>query len=481
MKCFGLFSGISVLFVFLLAIFFFPTLILLDHKIKTSESKNYSIDSATPFTSIYIFQLISSKWNKLKILYSNKIEKFPDYSEKISTTLFSIKKIIWLLLLGVAIGIGWYSSYIELDDVASPQLLFITHPFEEYDRNYDPRFRSSPMNTDNYYNMITVFGVKTANTIEPFDPSSKNPAEFNLLNISGTSQQQIMYNFCEYMINEKGRINYNISIQNVQCYPLFFTQWMSVTCSNTINQTIPDTVTWLTPQRNSCCGYDSNQKIYPEDEFLSCIYDWSNFYGNFDTGLWWNPSDSQIKAVLFGMESRDLFSNHYHNALSYWDHLDKWTSTFLRETDLRRAYSTSNLELLRYQRGLIVGLNVVSPLCISIGTMVTFFMSRNIIASISVFFSTYIILLILGGTLQMLGERYCLFTSMSALISMALGCGISSLLSHSFCEIGMGNLNNIEIGHYINKEITAGILNLTISIWFSSLCLLGGGNYFTYA
>ena len=258
---------------------------------------------------------------------------------------------------------------------------------------------------------------------------------------------------------------------------------MSVPCNDTTmpSSSYPDTVSWLTPPRQTCCGYSSTQKSYSEEDFLSCVYDWSAEYGSFDTGLWWDPLTEEITAVTVGMDSRTKFSNDYQDGLDYWDELDHWTSTFFRETVLRKSYSTSNMSLLRYQRGLIVGITVVSPLCISIGALVVYFMSRNIIAASSVFISTYIILWILGGTIELYGERFSLFTSMSASLAMTVACGVSSFLSYSYCEAGHAGYNeNHEIGSYLGKEVTPIIVGLTVTSWLTSFCLLGCGSYFTF-
>jgi hypothetical protein len=377
-------------------------------------------------------------------------------------------------------------------------------------------FYSSPLNKDSYFPMVLIFGLKASNTIEPFNPSSKTVTQFSVLNISSVEEQGLMYDLCQYMISQKGRQGINITLQNIQCYPFFFQQWMSVPCNDTTSSPsspsssgYPDTVTWLTPQRESCCGYDISQKSYSEEEFLSCLYNWSAEYGSFNTGLWWDPlsaaspsspsssasssGSKKIMAVTIGMDSRTKFSNDYSDALDYWDELDHWTSSFFSETVLRKSYSTSNMALLRYQRGLIVGITVVSPLCICIGALVVYFMSRNVIAALSVFISTYVVLWILGGTIELYGERFSLFMSMSTSLAMTVACGLSSFLSYSYCEAGEGQEQkghtqqlspgedeNKEIGSYLGKEVTPIVMGLTVTSWLTSLCLLGCGTYFSY-
>lgn len=475
MKCFGLFSGISMIFLFLVALLFFPTVVLLNHKLYSPGKVNSSLKPHSVKTKVWN---LWESGQKILLQYSNQAAEYYDI---FSFHLFKWRKSAIFLLSVASCVIAYYSVYIDIDDVATPQLLFTLHPFELYDRKYDSKFRSSPLNLDSYFNMVVVFGVQNSNTVEPFNPSSKTSAKFSSLNISGIDQQKLMYEMCEYMINQKGRTDINVSIQNVQCYPYFFQQWMSVDCVDTRNFSYPDTTTWLTPSRSTCCGHDPTEISYPEDEFLSCAYTWSANYGNFDTGLWWNPDIEEIIAVTIGMDSRDKFSNDYRDGLDYWDKLDLWTSNFFRSTELRKSYSTSNMALLRYQRGLTVGINVVTPLCVCIGSLVVFFMSRNIIAAFTVLVSTYLILMILGGSVVLYNERFSLFTSMCATFAMAVGCGISSFLSHSYCEAGhAGYVDNTEIGTYLGKEVTPIIFGLTITSWLTALCLLGCGSYFTF-
>lgn len=481
MKCFGLFSGISMIFLFLVALFYFPVVVLVNHKLyspmKQGRSTSQSIEGTTTSSS----NILIKYWEFLRQKLLETSKQVAEYYNLVSFYLFKWRKSTLFILSVASCVVASFSFNIDIDDVATPQLLFTSHPFELYDRNYDRKFRSSPLHLDNYFNMVVVFGVQNSNTVEPFNPSSKTSAQFNLLNISGVDQQELMYEMCDYMINEKGRTDINITIQNIQCYPYFFQQWMSVKCEETRNNSYPDTITWLTPSRSSCCGYDPSQITYPEEEFLSCIYTWSMNYGNFDTGLWWNPENENIIAVTIGMDSREKFSNDYRDGLNYWDKLDQWTSNFFRETELRNSYSTSNMALLRYQRGLTVGINVVTPLCICIGSLIVFFMSRNIIAALTVLISTYMILMILGGSVVLYDERFSLFTSMCATFAMAVGCGISSFLSHSYSEAGYaGYVDNTEIGSYLGKEVTPIIFGLTITSWLTALCLLGCGTYFTF-
>lgn len=460
-----------MLFLFLVAIFYFPTIVLLNHKMASYSPS---------FLSFF-------RWSSLKDFVMIQMNKTSKLYELHSLSLFKWKKSVFVLLLVATVIIGFYSFTLPVDDVATPQLLFKMHPFELYDRDYDKKFYSSTLNVDKYFSMVIIFGLQASNTIEPFNPSSKTVTQFNnILNISCVPEQELMYDLCEYMIAEKGRQGINVTLQNIQCYPYFFQQWMSVPCNDTMPSSpsypsYPDTVSWLTPPRQTCCGYNRTQKSYSEEDFSSCIYDWSAEYGSFDTGLWWDPLTGEITAVTIGMDSRTKFSNDYDDGLDYWDELHRWTSEFFRGTVLRKSYSTSNMSLLRYQRGLIVGITVVSPLCICIGALVVFFMSRNIIAALSVFISTYIILWILGGTIELYGERFSLFTSMSASLAMTVACGVSSFLSYSFCEAGhAGYTDNLEIGSYIGKEVTPIVVGLTIVSWLTSFCLLGCGAYFSF-
>jgi hypothetical protein len=422
-------------------------------------------------------------WSTIKVKINSGMNRLTQSLEVYSSHLIQWKKPSLVSLFFVTALVGSYTFKLDIDDVATSQLLFTKHPFELYDRRYDPQFRSSSLNLDNSFNMAIIFGVQNANTVEPFNPSLKKAASFIALNVSGLEQQELMYSVCQEMITDKARTDLNISLQNIQCYPFFFQQWMSVACEETNNSTIPDTTTWLTPERGggACCGYPSTQLTYPEEEFLTCSYQWSRTYGGFDTGLWWDPVTHTIIAVTLGMESRQRFSNDYRDGLDYWDWLDSWTANYFRETELRLSYSASDMALFRYQRGLIVGFSIVSPLCICIGALVVYFMSRNIIAAFSVFLSTYMILWILAGSIALYDERLSLFISMSVTSAIAVGCGLSSFISHSYCEAGYaGMVCNDDLGSYLGREVTPLIFGLTVTSCLASLCLLGCGSYYSF-
>jgi hypothetical protein len=471
---------------FFVAVFYFPVIVLINHKRYTSMSAQKSVSSES--ATVQCLRKLVESWSTLKAKINSRVNQVTESFEVYSSQLIRRKKLTLAILFATSVFIGSYSLNLDIDDVATSQLLFDSHPFELYDRKYDPKFRSSSLNLDNSFNMAIVFGVQNSNTVEPFNPSLKRSAQFNSLNVSGVQQQALMYSLCQDMITEKGKQGLNISLQNIRCYPFFFQQWMSVPCDETMNSTSPDTSSWLTPQRMmatgggvSCCGYNQEQVAYSEEEFLTCSYQWSKTYGGFDTGLWWDPANGQIIAVTIGMESRQKFSNDYTDALDYWDWLDRWTGDYFKETELRTSYSTSDMALFRYQRGLIVGFTVVSPLCICIGALVVYFMSRNILAAISVFVSTYMILWILAGSIALYDERLSLFISMSVTSAIAVGCGLSSFLSHSYCEAGhAGTVCNDDLGLYLGREVTPLIFGLTATACLASVCLLGSQTYFSF-
>ena len=373
----------------------------------------------------------------------------------------------------------------KMENVDSAQLLFRSHPFERYDRNYDVKFRDSPLNRHGKYDLAVVLGVRDGNTVSTFNPNIRSDPSYYQLNISGMDAQQYLYDLCLDMLNNKGNPDVYMSIQNVRCYPLFFTQWMQVPCASTVNASYPDTSTWLTPQRSDCCDHAVGETTYSESEFSTCLPQWSEEYGNFDTGVYWDPTSAEprVKAVSLGMSSSESFHTTYDKSISYWDHMCRWVDDKLKGSPVHEGFFTANMELLRYQRGLLVGLKVVVPLAVTVAALVVLFMTRNVIAASSFLFTVLFVLWAISGSLQILGEKFSLFVAVVAVVGTGLAAQSASLVSLAFCEAGAGpvSIDRKEMGQDVLNELGPSSVLTTVVLCLSAVCLLGGNNFYTFA
>lgn len=395
-------------------------------------------------------------------------------------------KISILTVIGIAtVAVGSYSFIMDMETIASAQLLFSSHPFERYDRKYALKFRNDPMNRHNKYDVAALFGVRDHNTIKAFDPNKRDAIGFYGINITEMSTQQLLYDLCSDMVSEIGSKDIVLSIQNVRCYPLFFSKWMQVPCGETVDNAYPDTSTWLTPNRLDCCGHRTDNVTYAEGVFSHCLDKWSQQYGGFDTGVWWDPSASSptTLAVSIGMASRDDYSPSYDTAFNYWEDTDNWLSEKLKGTALHSGYFTANMELLRYQRGLLVGLKIVAPLSITVAAVVVMFMTRNAVSAFSFLFTVLLVLWAISGSLQILGEKFSLFTAVVAITGTGLACQSAALVSHAFCEAGAGQgvVDNKVLALDVLNELGPSSVMTTVVLCLSAICLLGGNNYYTFA
>jgi hypothetical protein len=463
MKCFGLFWGIAVIFVFLVANFFFPLLILLDYK-RRKKSGGDPVSGGMATCGKYLrvqFDWVLPLHEKWLLPWK--------------------KTILVIFFLGGAL-LASRSFSIELETVSSPQTLFSRHPFEEYDRRFQSKFQTSTSDRNSNFGMTVAIGVREDSAIKRFNPMASADARFIEVDLEAQSQQQLLYDLCTTMVANKAKVGMYPSIQNMQCYPLFFPQWMHAPCNHTTDDSYPDTVSWLTPKRSTCCGYNTSNITFPREVFTTCISNWSAYYGGFTTGLWWEPSTNKIKAATLGMPSRTEFSDNYDIAMDYWDELNHWSEEFFKGTSLNTAYSTSNMDLLRYQRGLRVGFGIVTPLCMCIAGSVVFAMSRNIIAAFSVILSCALILWMIAGCLQLLGEKFGIFTSVSATVVMGVCTSVAALTSISFCESGAEVVqpNRVVVAQNTIEELTPQTIMASSSLVLASLCLLGGQTFYTF-
>ena len=190
-----------------------------------------------------------------------------------------------------------------------------------------------------------------------------------------------------------------------------------------------------------------------------------------------------MKAVSFSVESDNDFSTDYGDSIDYWDESNDWLSDKIKGTTIHSGFFTANAELLRYQRGLRVGLKLVAPLSISVSALVVMFMTRNIISGLSFLLTVLFVLWAVSGSLQILGEKFSLFTAVVATMGTGLACQSASLVSHAFCEAGSGpgTIKNVQLGQDVLIELGPSSLMTTLVLCLSSVCLLGGNNYYTFA
>lgn len=157
------------------------------------------------------------------------------------------------------------TATINGSEAGSTQLLPRQHTFERYSLDYANAFFNSNKCETSNYDVGVVFGVLKGNNVKRFNPTKRQISEFYQLNVSDVREQQFLYDMCVDMLGKYADTNIEISIQNVACYPIFFSQWMQVPCEDTKNMPQADTVSYTTPQRTSCCGYGDSEVVYSAD------------------------------------------------------------------------------------------------------------------------------------------------------------------------------------------------------------------------
>jgi hypothetical protein len=394
-----------------------------------------------------------------------------------------LKYLVAFSLFGIGVFCIFHGSELRISEFASTQLLHQDHSFERYSLSYSAKYLNSNQCLDSNFDVNLVFGLLDGNNVKRFNPTKRHISKQYSLTLSESAEQQFLYDLCHDIIKKFGDPKVTLSMQNVACFPLFFTQWMQVPCAETVDDSTIDTSNFLTPARSTCCGYELGTIVFPKGEYEHCTREWAKSYGALNTGLWFD-GNATINAVTVKFQSNIPFDGTYSAGEDYWETVNSWTNNYLALTfpnsSLARGFFSSDLELLRFQRAVDSGISYSVTLALFIGALVVLFMTRNIISALMNILSASFAMYSVGSISRTIGYQIDVLVVVVFIVASGISIFSSSLMSQTLFENSMPNMTKEHVATEALNEILSAHVTTSLTMMLVGLCLLGSNTYFVF-
>lgn len=409
-KTFGIYSGLVIVCDFVFMTTFLPIVVVWDYK----YNRNLRLKES---------------WTNTKYIETA-------FSKYIGPTVNKFNYVFIILFLGIGGGIGYNAMNLERPSSNYMQLLDSSHPMEKYEKTFIKRFNNDGEDSGDY-RLQFIFGIKPEDNGDYLDPYDYGTIQYNVIDVFSPESQTWVNDFCFSLANQtfSGIEIGNANLYNVKCFVVWVNQWLMTSCNSTENRSSPDTETFQTPLRTTCCDYESSDFPLPSSEFESCSKVWANEYGDFDTGLWFDPIGA-VKAFVIEAPSNVKNTETYEPAKTFYKNLNDFTKTQLANaptsSGLRKGFFSSELSFYNLQKSISEGAYQSAGLSCILALAVILFMTMDLIASFFASFSITLIVLCVTGSIVLAGWELNVVESIVFSMAVGLSVDFCAHFGHSF-------------------------------------------------
>lgn len=437
LKCFSIFSGLSIIANFLITTGTFPSTIIIARWIDQN--------------GFYL------KYFKLNILPPNDCFQtiFNKFILKIVFNYYYYLTIILGCLSLISMLIVFYKPGLQLPNNNDFQLYTSDHIFERYDLEYRNRFwysRLAKMATessalDNELSGITgqtsdqsnfvlplriIFGILPHDNGNLLDPADRGKLVFDPdFDISNQRSQEWLLEFCREI---RAQTFYRPTLGPLltNCFIETLQSWMSSRkCMEIVGNNILDNY--------PCCEltkfpYKPETFNYCTAELIGRLHRTPNFIINANqAGPRFNASNGQLRAMIIEYDSiYDGLTNSFETMDQVWQRLNHWMTSRLTMApkELKNGwFVTGNLEFYALQRSITSGVAASLSISVLFAFIALMFTTMNIRYSIISIISISFVIFTSIAALILLGWRLNIIESI--VISLTIGLAIDATLHYT--------------------------------------------------
>ncbi|XP_072043683.1 protein dispatched homolog 1-like [Amphiura filiformis] len=396
-KCFALFTGITILMNFLLTLSWLPAVIILQHRLMEICCKNEDNQQDT-------------KSSTLEYL----LTPFRVFYDKILPFIVVKLQYVWIVsltLLGLAgaIVVFWKPG-LKLPSSSEFQILRTENYLEQYDLVYKNHFKYE-QNKQDRMNGIVLFGVKSKYNGDPWNPDDYGDLFYDeAFEFSSPEHQLWLESFCEDLQNQTF---YHSTHFYGECLINPLKLFMSRDCEGGS----------LSP----CC----NESTFPysASTFDTCLKQ-CHTHGSCQSGLPLYDTENDFKLRAFGIffSCTTFRSFNFGIMQNYWRDVNGWMQTKFATAPeslssvFFTAESGDQLWFFDLQLNLASGTQISLGVTLAIATGILIVTILNIVLALYAILSVAFVVLVTMGSLVLLGWELNIFESV--IFTLAVGLSV---------------------------------------------------------
>ena len=419
-RCFGIFTGTSIVCSVAWKMTLMPTSVLLYEKWCSCfecEGSSYAENVVGRFHRLLCsFYRTFSDWTRV-------------FFEQILPFVVIRCRYMWLILcVCLAIcgfAVVFYYPRLRLPHSRHFQVFGDDHLLEKYDFHLMDQFDFEMLSDEHAYTfpVALVWGVQVTDNGNYLDPHDKGDLLLdNGFNLSSPQSQMWLLQFCTRL----RRLDFyltNSRLDLTNCFlDSFVNRYMQVPCSASFGTSV-------------CCKNTSFP--FPRHVFYHCLnlfmrdlYNTPGVYYSADSP---GPrfSDGHVTALIVRFHSTERFSFNYHSVGKFYEQINNWIMQELSEAprEMQSGWFVSDLGFYDLQHSLISGLPLSVLVSLGVLSVLSFVATRNVLISVFFMLTVAGIIFVTLGSLVLLGWE--LNVMESVVFTLAIGMSVDYTLHYA--------------------------------------------------
>nr|CAB3238098.1 protein dispatched homolog 1-like [Phallusia mammillata] len=420
-KCFGMFTGLTILSNLFLSLTWLPASIVLHHKLFKFSYCPLPYDTKT--TSCWM----TSQCAKLCQTLSEMSRVF---FHQIQVLLIVRFRFVWILFFlataGASVYVTVFNPGLKLPNSKNYfQYFKSSHPFEVYASQEAQKF-SFENDTTYLMPVRIVFGVRATDNGNHNDPDNLGSVTLRpRFNMSSTRSQRWLLKFCERIRNS----SYYRPVPELEsythCFIETFKHWMEAPCSS---------------ERPVCC--ETSKFPYRPHVFEECLKEAMNeitlqpgmMLNKYTPGPRFDRNDKLI-GLIVEMPTTQPLSASFKEMDVFYTHLEQFLSPLLRSAPfgLASGWFIGDFQFYSLQKGLYDGTLTSVGLSLLVAQFVILVTSRNIAIALFANLSVACVIFVTAASLVLLGWELNVLESVT--ISIAVGLAVDFTAHYAIAYI----------------------------------------------
>ncbi|XP_039253866.2 protein dispatched homolog 1-like [Styela clava] len=459
-KCFGIYTGLTVLMNLFLCVTWLPAAVII-------HERNFS-DLYTK-----LFQCFQTRRNTCGYIKKKFDEASRVFFHKLQVFLIVKWRWFWLAF-GTIIAFGgcfviFVNPKLRLPTTSSYfQYFKSSHPFEMYTQSHSEMFAFEKRGLG-YMPVTIIFGITPTDNGNPLDPDNRGNLVFSqYFNMSDPRSQSWLLQFCKKIQEQDFYKSTGDDYQDFRmCFIEAFKKWMdSVAC-------LVDGVDY-TP----CCK--GSTFPYSPSVFNKClkkaVLRVSNTPGirldRMTPGPRYDTNDT-LRAVIIEFPSSQPYTGSYVEVAEFYDTIETWLNKELEDAPpgLREdAWFISDLEFHSLQLGLYKG--TITAIGLSMGVvcvaliLTTFNITITILANLTIAFTIFVTV----GVLVLMGWELNILESVT--ISIAIGLSVDFTVHYAVAYLLAPKQDRTSRVEHAASTMGPAIALAALTTFLAGLCML---------
>ena len=448
-KCFGLFSGCTILFNFVFTITWLPAVVEVQDKYWERICNN---------------KTISSLWRVNSLLrFTVKLRRF--FEESIPKVVFKLRY-IWLFIFTLLSVGGACVIFIYPKLKIPSQAQFQVFVTSEYAEQYDKIFRENLDFEKVLQEKMPItfcWGVIPTDNGNPWDPDDRGSIVLDeRFDLSAPESQEWLLHFCSVIKMEDFYSNTTSDQLTDFCFIDGLKAMMEGPCDN---QTISANVV-------PCC----NTRSFPYDAelFHTCASLYVSLTGTHQA-LRFN-ADNRLTGLTVSFTSNTTYTLNYESISEFWNAVNEWgEEEFMKAPSSMSggwfsSYIRRQLYFFDLQNSLITGTPLSIAMSLGVAALVLLITTRNVLITLCAVLSISGAVFVTIGSMVLIGWELNILES--TIMSLAVGLSVDFTIHYGVAYRIAPSTDRASRSEYAMKQLTSAISAAAFSTFVAGACMI---------